>query len=106
MFGVVGLMAAAGDVRMIRAGGVQGPRRLRRHLWRMCFALYIASASFFLGQADEFPEGIRIPALLAIPAFLPLLAMVFWLRRVRVRPSARSMAGLATPEANVQLQSS
>lgn len=41
----------------------------------MCFALFVASGSFFLGQADEFPEAFRIYPLLAIPAFLPLLAV-------------------------------
>ena len=36
MFGIVGLLAAAGDIRMMRAGGIQAPRRIARHLWRMC----------------------------------------------------------------------
>lgn len=31
---------------MIRAGGIRGTRRLARHLWRMCFGLFIASGSF------------------------------------------------------------
>lgn len=39
IFGVVGLLAAAGDMRMIRAGGIQGPRRIARHLWRMSLAM-------------------------------------------------------------------
>lgn len=91
-FALVGLLAAAGDLRVIRSGALEGARRLSRHLWRMGFALYIASASFFLGQADEFPEAIRIPALLAIPAFLPLLVMFFWLWRVRFRPTARPLS--------------
>jgi hypothetical protein len=49
MFAVVGLVAGVGDVRMIRSGGLLGASRLARHLWRMCFALYITAASFFLG---------------------------------------------------------
>ena len=48
MFGIVGLLASIGDVRMIRSGGLRGAPRLARHLWRMCFALFIAAASFFL----------------------------------------------------------
>jgi uncharacterized membrane protein len=82
-FAAVALLASAGDLRVIRSGPLRGAPRLARHLWRMCFALYIGTASFFLGQADEFPEPLRVPALLAIPAFLPLLLMAFWLWRVR-----------------------
>ena len=40
-------LAIVGDLRVIRMGGLKGPRRLARHLWRMCFALFIAAASFF-----------------------------------------------------------
>jgi hypothetical protein len=49
MFGTVALLAGVGDVRMIRSGGLRGVPRLTRHLWRMCYALWIAAASFFLG---------------------------------------------------------
>ncbi len=66
-----------------------GPSRLVRHPWRMSFALFIASMSFFLGQADEFPEALRIPALLAVPALAPLVIMLYWLWRVRIRRSLR-----------------
>ena len=40
-------MAAAGDVRIMRFGMARGRPRLSRHLWRMCFALFIAAGSFF-----------------------------------------------------------
>ena len=33
------LLAAAGDVRIMRFGLPRGGPRLARHLWRMCFAL-------------------------------------------------------------------
>ena len=67
MFGVVALFAGEGDRRMIRAGGLEGASRLRRHLWRMCAALFIAAASFFLGPVRRIPEPLRIPALRLIP---------------------------------------
>ena len=79
-------------IDMMRAGGYRGTRRLSRHLWRMCFALFIASGSFFLGQAQLIPKPYRNFALLAIPAFAPLVAMAYWLWRVRrrsYRPAAR-----------------
>jgi uncharacterized membrane protein len=82
-FGVVALVAALGDVRMMRAGGLQGAQRIARHLWRMCFSLFIASGSFFLGQAKVIPKPIRILPLLAIPALLPLVLLLYWLVRVR-----------------------
>lgn len=85
VFGTVGLLGAAGDVLMLRAGGVHGKRRLARHLWRMCLGLVIAAGSFFLGPQGRIPEVIRIPALLPLPVLIPLLAIPYWLWRVRRR---------------------
>ena len=91
LFAFVGLMGAALDIRMMRAGGVRGAVRITRHLWRMCFALFIAALSFFLGQADEFPAALRKPALLALPVLLVLVTMLYWLWRVRIR---RALGGI------------
>jgi hypothetical protein len=73
---------------MIRAFGIHGAARLRRHLWRMCVALFIASGSFFLGQADEFPRALRITPLLALPVLAVLATMIYWLRRLRTSHAA------------------
>jgi hypothetical protein len=81
--GFVVLLAAAGDVRMLARGGISGVQRLLRHLWRMCFALFFATGSFFLGQQQVFPAFLRASNILLVPAFLPLLLLVFWLVRVR-----------------------
>ena len=96
IFGSIALGAAIGDARMLRAGELRGPKRIARHLWRMCFALFIASGSFFLGQADEFPAWLRIWPLLTVLALFPLAAMIYWLWRVRMRGSLR---GLMTVDA-------
>ena len=85
MFGVVGVLGGVSDLRVIRSGALQGASRLARHLWRMCFALFIAALSFFIGQSDALPELLRVPALLAVPPLSVLGAMVYWLWRVRVR---------------------
>lgn len=85
LFGTVALLSGVSDLRAIRSAGLQGAQRLRRHLWRMCFALWVAASSFFFGQADEFPPALRIPALLAIPVLIVVVMMVYWLVRVRVR---------------------
>jgi uncharacterized membrane protein len=84
MFGVVALFAGEGDRRMIRAGGIRGASRLRRHLWRMCAALFIAAGSFFLGPVRRIPEPLRIPALRLIPLVV-LVTMAYWLWRYRRR---------------------
>jgi hypothetical protein len=83
--GTVILLAAIGDLRAIRAGGLQGSRRLARHLWRMCFALFIATGSFFLGQMKFIPEPVRIVPLLVVLAFAPIPLLFYWMWRVRVR---------------------
>ena len=82
VFGSVALLAALLDLRMLLSKGIKGAHRIARHLWRMCFALLIAAASFFLGQAQIFPEPVRNLTLLAIPVVLVLLLMLYWLMRV------------------------
>ena len=78
--GSVVLLAVAGDVRMLVRGGVFGRQRIARHLWRMCFGLFIATGSF-LGQKRVFPL-LGGPKILLLAA-LPLIVMIFWLIRVR-----------------------
>ena len=95
-FGIVALIGGLSDIRFVMKGALQGTARIARHLWRMCFALYIASASFFLGQADELPKALRITPVLAFLAFLPLLAMVYWLIRVRRKPLRNASAAIST----------
>ncbi|HYR83319.1 MAG TPA: hypothetical protein VE422_04495 [Terriglobia bacterium] len=102
MFGVVGLLGSAGDLRVIRSGALRGAPRLARHLWRMCWALWIATSSFFLGPrarvAKIIPEPLLIPAVLALPVLAVLVAMVYWLWRVRVRRSYREIVGVGAQE--------
>ena len=96
VFGPIALVAALGDVRMMRAGGFQGARRLARHLWRMCFALFIAVASFFLGQPQVFPEPLRNGGLRAIPVLIVLGTMAYW--QIRVASGfSRKWSSAATP---------
>jgi hypothetical protein len=85
MNGVVGLLGFVGDARVLRSGPLRGTPRLTRHLWRMCYALFTASGSFFLGQAQVIPKPLRNGPVLAFLAFLPLLAMLYWLLRARMR---------------------
>jgi hypothetical protein len=93
VLGVVGLLAAASDFRLMKSEGLGGASRLARHLWRMCFALLIAVTAFFLGQPDVFPKALRIPALLALPVLAVLSTMLYWLWRVRIKGSYRAVIG-------------
>jgi membrane protein DedA with SNARE-associated domain len=51
----------------------------------MCFALWIAAGSFFIGQARTFPEALRNPLVMFVPPLIPLLAMAWWAWRLRSR---------------------
>jgi uncharacterized membrane protein len=86
--GVVLLLAAAGDVRVMRFGMRSGGPRLARHLWRMCFALFIAAGSFFSVRARVakiLPEPFTTGPMRALPIVLLFGAMFYWLWRVRGR---------------------
>lgn len=83
LFGAVGIGGAIGDVKAMRTGGLRGIARLRRHLWRMCLALFIATGSFFLGQAKVFPAVVRESGLLPVPVLAVIAALLYWLWRVR-----------------------
>lgn len=83
--GIFGL-AAALDLKVILRGGIAGVPRIARHLWRMCFAFFIASGSFY---AQVFLRKVHLPAflhhslLLYIPIVAPLFLILFWMIRVR-----------------------
>ena len=94
--GSVILLAAAGDIRMLVCGGVLGARRIARHLWRMCFGLFIAAGSFFMGPSNRplrllstvglgqhLPPVLFSTTLYLILTILPLIMLIFWLIRVR-----------------------
>lgn len=83
---------AIGDLRLILRGGISGSQRLARHLIRMCYAVFIAAGSLFLGQMQVFPELLRETHLLFVLPFVPLVMMMFWLFRVRLRKWDRKVA--------------
>lgn len=88
IIGVLLVMAAAGDVRIMRFGMPRGGPRLARHLWRMCFALFIAAGSFFSLRervAQILPAPFTTGPMRALPIVLLFGAMFYWLWRVRGR---------------------
>ncbi|MDB5476552.1 MAG: hypothetical protein JWP49_2063 [Phenylobacterium sp.] len=89
VFALVAALAAVCDFRVLREGGLAGPRRTARHLWRMSLALAIAWGSF-AGQPRAQPGALRGSPVLFIPALVVLGLLVFWMIRVRVAPGRRS----------------
>jgi hypothetical protein len=108
--GSVCLLAAAGDIRMLVWGGVFGAKRISRHLWRMCFGLFIAAGSFFLGGSNRplrllstvgvgkyLSPAIFNTTLYLVLTMLPLILLIFWLVRVRF---TKAYNGKSMPAAN------
>jgi len=81
-------LAAGGDLRLMWVGALPASARLARHLWRMCFALFIAAGSFFSIRervAKILPEPFTTPFMRALPILVVFLAMFYWLWRVSAR---------------------
>jgi hypothetical protein len=82
------LASAVGDARILRSGTLKGRKRIARHLWRMCFALFIAAGSFFSIRervATILPEPFTTGPMRALPILLLFATMFYWLWRIRVR---------------------
>jgi len=82
------IFAATGDVRFMRPGVPGGGARLTRHLWRMCFSLFMAAVSFFGSPARVakiLPRPFTTGPMRALPFVLLFGAMFYWMWRVRAR---------------------
>ena len=88
----VALLALAGDLRMLLGSGVLGTQRIARHLWRMCFAWFIASASIFLARPHLFPAIMRKSGALIFLTVLPLMLLLFWMVRVKYSRGFRKLS--------------
>jgi uncharacterized Tic20 family protein len=80
---------------MLLRGGVSGTKRVVRHIWRMCFGLFIAAGSFFLGPSNRplrllstvgigqhLSPAIFSTSLYIVLSVLPLFLLIFWVLRV------------------------
>ena len=85
MFAIIGTLGVIGDVRLLRAGAIEGLARLRRHLWRITYAMWIATTSFFFGQARHLPEWFRRADLNDYIVLAVLATLVYWLVKMRPR---------------------
>ena len=97
VFGGIAALAAGLDARVLLGARLDARGRLARHLWRMGVAMLIATMSFFLGQADEFPTWLRHgvvmggPPLAVLATVLGYLAKTLWRR-----PASRLVAVAAS----------
>jgi uncharacterized membrane protein len=94
IFGTVAALGGVGDLRVLRSGPLTGAPRLKRHLWRMCFGLFIASIAVFL--PNRLPVELRIPALRIAGSLAPIAAIAYWMWRLHAvtRRPARVPAAL------------
>lgn len=84
LYVIAGLAGLAGllDVSVIARGGLKGAQRIARHLWRMTFAMFVATGSFFFGQSKFIPAELKEVYLNAVPPVLVLILLAYWLSRV------------------------
>ncbi len=94
IFGVIAALMALADFRVIANGGITGAARIARHLWRMCFAFFFATGSFFLGQQKVMPAWMHGTWYLYVLGLAPLGFLVFWLIRVRLDSRFKSEAAV------------
>lgn len=77
-FAWVSAVCAVSDLRYVIRGGLAGAQRIARHLWRMGFAMYMATSSLFTGQPQRFPEALQNSGVLSVPESLVVLLVLFW----------------------------
>ena len=87
------LLAGLLDLNAILRAKLTPAQRISRHLWRMCFAFFIGTGSFFLGQQGVLPQSVRGSPILFVLAFAPITLMLFWLVRIRLAKPLSRIAG-------------
>lgn len=104
VFALAGIFLLAGllDLNTILRKKLTAAQRLARHLWRMCFAFFIATGSFFIGQQDVLPAAVRGSPLLLVLGFAPFAVMAFWLVRLRFPKPLRRITESLGPRVALQ----
>jgi hypothetical protein len=101
IFGSIALAAALGDVRMIRTGALRGSKRIARHLWRMCVAMFIAVMSFSVQQGKVLPAELHGGTALGILSLAVLATMAWYLVRLRRADRRRRVESSGAPMAHL-----
>jgi hypothetical protein len=82
IFGSLATLASLMDASVLLRGGLSGAQRIARHLWRMTFAMFVATGSYFLGQPKFVPAILRETQLNFVPVVVVAVLLVYWLARV------------------------
>ena len=96
-FGGIAAFAVLLDATVIARRGLSGAQRIARHLWRMTFAMLIATTSFFIGQAKFIPAAITGTNLNLAPPLLVIALLLFWIVRVLLTNWANQTRDAAPP---------
>ncbi len=91
-FAAICLLAGLLDLKAILVEKLTAAQRVSRHLWRMCFAFFIATGSFFIGQQDVMPQAVRGSPILFALGFAPFAFLTYWLVRLRFTKSLRLLS--------------
>lgn len=92
VFAGLAALAVWGDVRTLRRGGLVGPARTARHLWRLGAAFAIALGSFFIGQQEYLPKAVQGTPLVGLPMGAAIVAIIAWQVRARWPRGRRTSA--------------
>jgi hypothetical protein len=86
LFALTAIVAAfaGSDLRRVARGVASPLQPLRRHVWRMSFAMFIATLSLFFGQAQVFPDAVRAAGVHLVPVFLVAGVTLYWLTRLHL----------------------
>lgn len=87
VFATLLAMSIVGDFRR-RRNGLSHSGTLVRHLWRMHFALLMATASFFGARPHLFPEWMQQYQVLLALSVAPIILMAYWTVRIRLTAKA------------------
>jgi uncharacterized membrane protein len=82
VFSTIALLSSISDFRIIYSGRLKGKQKYIRHIWRMGFAMFMSTTSFFLGQSQVIPEEIRTIPVLVTPVLLVIVLTLYWVIRV------------------------
>lgn len=97
LFVVAGSLAFIGEVRVLISKTLTNAQRTVRHLWRMCFSFFIASGSFFFGQAGLFPDWFNASVLPLVLGFFPFFVLLIFLVKEIIKSRRfRSVGNLGT----------
>jgi len=82
--GGVAIWVAVIDVLALSRGEANDRQRLTRHVWRMGFALFIASFIFFFGNNSVLPPVLRSPVALLVPVLTVIGLTLYGSLRMRL----------------------